>query len=68
VCYGPKAKPEFKEAARFFSKFRSLTAGGFYSTPAGMADMGYVGNMPLARFDGPPQEVLDRLGVTQTVT
>lgn len=68
VCYGPKAKPEFKEAAKCFSKFRSLTAGGFYSTPVGMADIGYVGNSPQLRFDGPPQEVLDRLGVTQTVS
>jgi hypothetical protein len=68
ICYPPKAKKEFKEAAKFFSRFRSLTASGFYSTPVGMADIGYVGNTPLAKFDGPPQEVLDRLGVTQTVT
>ena len=67
VCHGAKAKKEFKTAAKYFSKFRSLTAGGFYSTPVGMADIGYVGNTPLAKFDGPPQEVLDRLGVTQTV-
>jgi len=67
ICHGAKAKKEFKEAAKYFSKFRSLTAGGFYSTPVGMADIGYIGNTPLASFDGPPQEVLDRLGVTQTV-
>jgi len=68
ICHGAKAKKEFKTAAKYFSRFRSLTAGGFYSTPVGMADIGYVGNIPLAKFDGPPQEVLDRLGVTQTVS
>jgi hypothetical protein len=68
ICYPPKAKKEFKNAAKYFTKFRSLTAAGFYTTPPGMADIGYVGNTPLPRFDGPPQEVLDRLGVTQTVS
>ena len=67
ICYLAKAKKEFKEGAKYFSRFRSLTAAGFYTTPVGMADIGYVGNTPLASFDGPPQEVLDRLGVTQTV-
>ena len=67
ICYGAKAKQEFKEAAKYFAKFRSLTASGFYTTPQGMTDLGYVGNTPMAKFDGPPQEVLDRLGVTQTV-
>lgn len=67
ICYAPKAKKEFKDAAKYFSKFRSLTAAGFYTTPQGMTDIGYVGNVALAQFDGPPQEVLDRLGVTQTV-
>ncbi len=63
ICYGAKAKPEFKQAARFFSKFRSLTAGGFYTTPKGMKDIGYVGNLPQVSFKGPPPEVRKRLGV-----
>jgi hypothetical protein len=28
-----------------------------------MKDLGYVGNVPLASFDGPPVEVLRRLGL-----
>ena len=58
-----KAKPEFKTAARFFKRFRDLTAGGFYTTPEGMKDIGYVANVPLASFDGPPPEVLAKLGL-----
>ena len=41
--------------------------GAYYGTPAGWKAIGYVGNTPLASFDGPPQEVLDRVGVQQTV-
>lgn len=58
ICYGPAAKAEFKTAARFFSKFRNLTVGGFYTTPQGWKDIQYVGNVPLTKFDGPPPEVL----------
>jgi len=28
-----------------------------------MKDIGYVGNVPLTTFDGPPREVLKRLGL-----
>ena len=67
ICHIPKAKSEFKKAAQFFKKFRDLAAGGYYTTPQGMKDIGYVGNIPLATFDGPPPAVLEKLGVTQTV-
>ncbi len=63
ICYVPKAKPEFRDAAQFFKKFRDLTAGGYYTTPEGMKDIGYIGNVPLATFDGPPPEVLKKLGL-----
>jgi hypothetical protein len=57
------SKPEFARAAKFFAKFRDLTAGGFYTTPVGMKDIGYVGNVPLASFDGPPIEALRKAGL-----
>ena len=63
ICYAAKAKPEFRSAAHFFARFRDLTAGGFYSTPEGMKDIGYVGNVPLATFDGPTPEALKHLGL-----
>ncbi len=61
ICYAPNAKPEHQPAAEFFRRFRNLTAGGFYTTSEGMKDIGYVGNVPLAAFPGPPSEALDRL-------
>lgn len=63
VCHPAKAKPEFKKPARFFATYRDLTAGGFYSTPQGRKDIRYVGNTPLASFDGPPPEVLRQAGL-----
>jgi hypothetical protein len=63
ICSEAKAKPELRQAARFFKRFRDLTAGGYYTTPEGMKDIGYVGNVALARYDGPPREVLQKLGV-----
>jgi len=63
ICYLPKAKPHFVEAARFFARYRDLTAGGFYTTPEGRKDLQFVGNVPLASFDGPPLEVLKKVGL-----
>jgi hypothetical protein len=63
LCHAPDAKPEHKDGARFFARFRDLTAGAFYSTPEGMKDIGYLGNIPLIEFKGPPPEVLARLGL-----
>jgi hypothetical protein len=63
ICSAGKAKPEFAAAAKFFAKFRDLTAGGFYTTPVGMKDIGYTGNTPLAKFDGPPLAALKKAGL-----
>ena len=63
ICSPAKAAPHFATAAKFFAKFRDLTAGGFYTTPVGMKDIGYVGNVPLEKFDGPPLEALKKAGL-----
>lgn len=63
ICYQPNAKPEFKAGARFFNEMRNLTQSGFYTSDAGMKDLGYVGNVPLAKFELPPAEVLRKLGI-----
>jgi Gluconate 2-dehydrogenase subunit 3 len=63
ICYVPKAAPDLLEAAKFFARYRDLTTGGFYTTPHGRKDLGYVGNTPLPRFDGPPIEVLKKVGL-----
>lgn len=67
ICWPADAQPPFKKAASFFQKFRSLAAGAYYGTEPGWEAIGYVGNVPQLQFDGPPKEVLDLLGVEQTV-
>ncbi len=64
IAYVPNAKPGFEAAALFFARFRDLTATGFYTTREGMKDLQYIGNVPLATFDGPPPNVLEKLGLS----
>ncbi|MBU1311838.1 MAG: gluconate 2-dehydrogenase subunit 3 family protein [Gammaproteobacteria bacterium] len=61
IRYEPKAATNLKHGARFFAKVRDLTATAFYTTEAGMADIGFIGNKPMASFDGPSDEVLRQL-------
>lgn len=63
IAYVPEARPEFKEAANFFKRYRDLTAGGFYTTPAGTKDIGYVGNTPQITFNGPPADLIRKMGL-----
>lgn len=67
ICNAATAKPEFKKAAAFFLKFRGLCAAGYYSTQERWKAIGFVGNLPSASFEGPPPEVLRKLGVERTV-
>ncbi|HEU5468418.1 MAG TPA: gluconate 2-dehydrogenase subunit 3 family protein [Steroidobacteraceae bacterium] len=64
VCYLPRAPERLKAAAEFFARFRDLAAGGYYTSPEGMRAIRYVGNVALPRFDGPPPEVLRRVGLS----
>lgn len=52
-----------KHPGSFFLRLRNLVAGGYYTTPAGMKDIGYRGNVPMADWNGPPPEVLAKLGL-----
>jgi hypothetical protein len=52
-----------KQAHAFFRMFRDRVAGGYYSTPIGWKAIGYVGNVPMAEYPGPPPEVLKHLGL-----
>lgn len=66
ICYVPDAPPSLVEAAKFFARYRDLTAAGFYTTPIGRKDLQYVGNVALATFDGPPREVLEAVGLARS--
>ena len=59
---------QLKKAESFLQEFTSVCMGAYYGTPAGWKAIGYVGNTPMASFDGPPIDVLEQVGVVQTVT
>jgi hypothetical protein len=52
----PLARP-----AKFFSRFRALTLGGYYTTQEGRDDLQFMGNVAMGEFPGPPPEVLAHL-------
>jgi len=63
ICGKTAVKEEFKSAQNFFGRFRYLAASGYYTTPQGWKDVGYVGNVPTVNFDGPTPEALKHLGL-----
>jgi Gluconate 2-dehydrogenase subunit 3 len=63
LCDKSRASADLQGPAQFFAIYRNLTAAGFYTTLAGRKDLQYIGNVALTHFDGPPVELLKRLGL-----
>ena len=63
ICGATPATPAYRPQVRFFDRFRHLAAGGYYTTPQGMLELGYGGNRATATFDGPTPEALKHLGL-----
>ena len=50
------------ESAQAIRRIRILVAGAYYSSPQGAAELGYVGNQPIAgSYPGPSREASDHL-------
>jgi hypothetical protein len=49
------------QKAEFAHRIIQLICGGYYTTRQGHAALGYVGNVALATFDGPPPEIIRHL-------
>jgi gluconate 2-dehydrogenase gamma chain len=52
IAYPQKAAKEDQLWARFFSQFRKLTVGGFFSSKVGVADLPYLGNRLVVDWKG----------------
>ena len=63
IAWPAKAKPELSHGVAFFTRMRDMTAAGFFSSKIGVQDLRYMGNMPMAKWDGCPPNVLAKLGV-----
>ena len=63
VAWPKRAAPAMKEGAEFFSRFRNLTASGFWSSRMGIEDLRYIGNVFNPDWNGCPPAALEQLGV-----
>ena len=65
IAWPDDADPALAEGVAFFNFFRDLTASGFWTTEAGMADIGYIGNVFVHEWTGAPQSEIERLGLSK---
>jgi hypothetical protein len=63
VAWPDKATEAYSGGVRWFNMLRNLTCSGYFSTEAGWKYMGYMGNQANV-WDGVPQKVLDKHGVS----
>ena len=63
IAWPRRARPEMQAGVRFFNNFRNFTSSGFWSSQMGVEDLQYMGNRPIAQWDGCPPDALDKLGV-----
>ena len=63
IAWPAKAKPELSHGVAFFTRMRDMTAAGFFSSKMGVQDLRYIGNMPMAKWEGCPTEVIAKLGL-----
>ena len=63
IAFPKTALAEDKPGVDFFNSFRNLTSSGFWTSRIGVADLGYIGNRPLAKWEGTPPDVRRWLGI-----
>jgi Gluconate 2-dehydrogenase subunit 3 len=63
VAWPDRERPETAHGVAFFTSFRDLTATGFWTTKMGIEDLQYMGNKSVARWNGCPDQALNKLGV-----
>ena len=63
IAWPAKARPELSHGVAFFTRMRDMTAAGFFSSKMGVQDLRYMGNIPMAGWNGCPPEVIAKLGL-----
>lgn len=64
IAFPKKASADMKDGVAFFSRFRDLVSSGFWSSRIGVRDLQYIGNRPIAAWNGCPPAALRKLGVS----
>ena len=58
IAYRKNQSPELGPGISFFRWARNVVVDAYYTSPVGIADLGYMGNTAVAQFSV-PQEALD---------
>lgn len=64
IAWPAKAPPHLSQGVAFFTRFRDLTASGFFSSQMGWRDLRYTGNVSRAGWEGCPPAALAKLNVS----
>lgn len=64
IAWPKKGKPELSQGVAFFTRFRDLTASGFFSSEMGYKDVNFVGNVAQPGWNGCPPAANAKLGVS----
>jgi hypothetical protein len=67
IAWPAKARRAMSHGVAFFTRFRDLTASGFFSTAIGWRDVQYIGNVFNPNWDGCPPAAMNKLGVSPDV-
>jgi len=59
IAYTDKVKPGMSQGVSFFNLMRGFVLTGFYTSPMGIKDLGYMGNTP-NEWTGVPDDVLKK--------
>jgi len=62
IAFRDAVKPGMEKPAGFFAQLRNLVLIGYYTSPTGESDLGYIGNQALpGPYPGPNDEALEHL-------
>ena len=57
IAYRKNESPDLSPGIRFFTWVRNMTVDAFYTSKAGMDDLGFMGNGAVAQFSVPPEAI-----------
>lgn len=64
IAFPERARTGLSSGAAFFSRFRDLLATAFWASEMGVRDLRYTGGVAVREWNGCPDEVVGRLGVS----
>jgi hypothetical protein len=64
ISWPDRVRPEMRQGAAFFTRFRDMTAAGFFSSAIGFRDLQFIGNTFNPEWKGCPEAALRKLGVS----